>query len=113
MGDARGHTAGGVTKACPLSGSIIGADRSRTAEQLGGTTNRPGRLMGGDRHVGGLGRTGLSNIFILITSSFLYLPYTISSYSYLHQYYSLTISTLTYISSSLLLCILPHTPSLQ
>jgi hypothetical protein len=44
---ASDHTAGGVTKACPLSGSSIGADRSRTAEQLGGTTDRPGRLVGG------------------------------------------------------------------
>ena len=43
---ASDHTAGGVTKACPLSGSSIGADRSRTAEQLGGTTDRPGRMMG-------------------------------------------------------------------
>jgi hypothetical protein len=44
---ASDHTAGGVTKACPLSGSSIEADRSRTAEQLGGTIDRPGCMMGG------------------------------------------------------------------
>jgi hypothetical protein len=59
MGDARDHTAGRVTKVQgirlaellrpvrPLSGSSIGTDRSRTAEQLGGTTDRPGRMMRG------------------------------------------------------------------
>jgi hypothetical protein len=35
MEDVWDHTAGRVTKACSLSGSSIGADRSRTAVQLG------------------------------------------------------------------------------
>ena len=52
---ASDHTAGGVTKACPLSGSSIGADRSRTAEQLGGTTDRPGRMMGRGSTCRGMG----------------------------------------------------------
>jgi hypothetical protein len=106
MGDARDHTAGrvtkvqgasdnttgGVTMACPLSGSSIGADRSRTAEQLGGTTDGPGRIMG-DSHGDGVQYLIYPYYLILLLPDIYHFLLLL-----LHKYYTHSPSTLTYLS---------------